>query len=388
MIALKGMLTVERVAIIGLGQTTYEREKTEETCADLVFEAVTKALEDAKIRMEDIDNVVTVSNDFWDGRTISSMAITEACGSYGKSVSTVEGDGTFGALYGLMRTLSGSFRTTLVVAHCKGSEGSNHLITNAIFNPVYERILGLDSISSSALQARRYMDKYGIIQEQCALVSVKNHKNARHNPFAQIAMDITVEDVMKSRMLSDPIKLLDASPISDGACAIILAEERMAKKVTTKPIWVKGVGHSADAHNLGDRDLAEPDALIKAAKKAYDMAGIREPFKAIDVAEIYDAFSYQELLWSEGLGFCERGRGGALIESGATEHDGDLPINPSGGVLSAHPVLVAGLARIAEIALQLREEGGERQVEGAGVGLAHGINGACGQAHCVWILEK
>ena len=379
---------MERVAIIGIGQTKYERSKRGETFADLVFEVVTKALEDAGIGIEDIDNVVTVSNDFWDGRTISSMAVTDACGAYGKNVSTVEGDGTFGAFYGLMRILSGSFRSTLVVAHCKGSEGSNHLITNAMFNPIYERIIGLDSISSSALQARRYMEKYGVTEEQCALVSVKNHRNALKNPFAQIAMDITVQDVMRSTMLSDPIKLLDASPISDGACAIILAKEEMAKKVATKPVWVKGIGHSADAYNLGDRDLAEPEALIRAAKKAYQMAGIQEPFREIDVAEIYDAFSYQELLWSEGLGFCERGEGGGLIESGATDMGGDLPINPSGGVISAHPVLVAGLARIAEITIQLRGDGNGRQVDGAKVGLAHGINGPCGQAHCVWILEK
>jgi len=379
---------MERVAIIGIGQTKYERSKRGETFADLVFEVVTKALEDAGIGIEDIDNVVTVSNDFWDGRTISSMAVTDACGAYGKNVSTVEGDGTFGAFYGLMRILSGSFRSTLVVAHCKGSEGSNHLITNAMFNPIYERIIGLDSISSSALQARRYMEKYGVTEEQCALASVKNHRNALKNPFAQIAMDITVQDVMRSTMLSDPIKLLDASPISDGACAIILAKEEMAKKVATKPVWVKGIGHSADAYNLGDRDLAEPEALIRAAKKAYQMAGIQEPFREIDVAEIYDAFSYQELLWSEGLGFCERGEGGGLIESGATDMGGDLPINPSGGVISAHPVLVAGLARIAEITIQLRGDGNGRQVDGAKVGLAHGINGPCGQAHCVWILEK
>lgn len=379
---------MERIAIIGIGQTKYEREKKGETVSDLVFEAVTKALNDAKIGIKEIDNVVTVSNDFWDGRTISSMAVTDACGSYGKNVSTVEGDGTFGAFYGLMRTLSGSFRSTLVVAHCKGSGGSNHLITNSIFNPIYERAIGLDSISSSALQARRYMEKYGITEEQCAFASVKNHKNAKDNPFSQIAMDISVEDVMNSKMLSDPIKLLDSSPISDGACAIVLADEQMAKRVTTRPVWVKGVGHSADAYNLGDRDLAEPDALIRAAKKAYDMAGIQEPFREIDVAEIYDAFSYQELLWSEGLGFCERGMGGRLIESGKTTKNGMLPINPSGGVLSAHPVLVAGLARIAEITIQLRGEGSGRQVDGAKIGLAHGINGACGQAHCVWILES
>ena len=378
---------MKRIGIIGVGQTRYERMKTEDTYADLIFEATVKALDDARLGIDDIDNVITISNDFWDGRTISSMAITDACGSYGKNVSTVEGDGTFGALYGLMRILSGAFRTTLVVAHCKGSEGSNHFITNAMFNPIYERMIGLDSISSSALQARRYMEKYNITEEQCAMVSVKNHKNAFNNPFAQLAMNITVEDVLKSKMLSDPIKLLDASPISDGACAIILAEEEIAKKGPKRPVWIRGVGHFAEAYNLGDRDLAEPLSLIRAAKKAYTMAGITEPFKEIDVAEIYDAFSYQELLWSEGLGFCKKGGGGRLIESGATEMDGELPINPSGGVLSAHPVLVAGLARIAEITIQLRGEAEARQVHRARVGLAHGINGACGQAHCVWILE-
>jgi acetyl-CoA C-acetyltransferase len=249
-------------------------------------------------------------------------------------------------------------------------------------------MLGLDSISSSALQARAYMDRYGITEEQCAKVSVKNHKNAKNNPNAQLAMDITVKDVMKSRMLASPIKLFDCSPISDGACAIILANEKRAKKITNKPVWVKGVGHCAEAYHLGDRDLADPIALKAAAKKAYSMAGIKNPFKEIDVAEIYDAFSYMELLWMEGMGFCEPGKAGQLIDKGATEMNGQLPVNPSGGVLSAHPVMVAGLVRIAEAALQIRGDAGKMQVDSAKTALAHGINGPCGQSHCVWILGK
>src|SRR5512137_864876 len=138
---------MDRIAIIGIGQTKYERAKKGETFADMVFDAATNALEDAGLTISDIDNVVTVSNDFWDGRTISSMAVMDACGSYGKNVSTVEGDGTFGALYGAMRIWSGSFGTTLVVAHSKGSEGSPFLITNAMFDPFYHRPLGLDAIS-------------------------------------------------------------------------------------------------------------------------------------------------------------------------------------------------------------------------------------------------
>jgi acetyl-CoA C-acetyltransferase len=343
-------------------------------------------LDHAGIGIDKIDNVISASNDFWDGRTISSMAINDACGSYDKNISCVEGDGTFAAFYGMTRILSGSYNTTLVVAHCKGSESDSAHITNAIFDPIYVRSLGLDAITSSALQARRYMDRYGITEEQCALVSVKNHGNAFNNPYAQLPLKITVEDVKKSRMLADPIKLLDTSPISDGACAIVLARETYAKKMTKQPVWIRGVGYCADAYHLGDRDLAECKALEDAAERAYRMANIRDPRKEIDVVELYDAFSYQELLWTEGLGLCGHGEGGKLVESGATSMEGDIPVNPSGGLLSAHTVTVAGLVRIAEAVLQLCGEANRRQINEAKTALAHGINGPCGQSHCVWVL--
>jgi acetyl-CoA C-acetyltransferase len=379
---------MERVGIVGVGQTKYERRKKGDTFADMIFEATSKALQDARMTIKDVDNVVTVSNDFWDGRTISSMAVMDACGAYEKNVSTVEGDGTFGVLYGMMRILSGSFGTTLVAAHCKGSESVSSLITNGMFDPIYQRALGLDAITSSALQARAYMNKYGISEEQCARVSVKNHGNAQNNPFAQLPLNIAVKDVMASRMLADPIKLLDASPISDGAAAVILAGEERAKKITSKPVWIRGIGHCAEAYFLGDRDLAECPSLEAAAKKAYGMAGITNPLKEIDVAEIYDAFSYMELLWSEGLGFCPKGQGGKFIDSGKSRMEGELPTNPSGGVLSAHAVLVAGLARVSECVLQLRGDAGARQVGGVKTAVAHGINGPCGQSHCVIVLSK
>lgn len=375
---------MERAAVIGVGQTKYEREK-DGILAELVYEATTNALDDAGMKIEDIDNVVTISNDFWDGRTISCMAVADAAGCYGKDGTTVECDGTFGAFYGLMRTLSG-YDTTLVVAHSKVSEGNARTISNAAFDPLYDRILGLDAVSSSALQARAYMKRFGVTEEQCALVSVKNHKNAKNNPHAQLPLDIAVEDVMKSPKLADPIKLLDASPISDGACAVIFATEEKAEKWAKKPIWVKGVAHCTDAYHLGERDLTYSEALERAAQKAYQMAGITNALRQIDVAEAYDAFSYMELMWYEALGFCGKGEGGKLIESGKTNMGGELPVNPSGGVLSAHSVLVAGLARIAEAVLQLRAEAGKRQVPGAKIALAHGINGICAQQHCVWIL--
>jgi len=379
---------MDRVAIIGVGQTKYERRKKAETFADMVYEVTVKALEDAGLTIKDIDNVVTVSNDFWDGRTISSMAIQDACGSRHKDISTVEGDGLFGVFYGAMRILSGSFATTLVVAHMKGSESRMNLITNAMFDPIYTRMLGLDAITSAAMQARSYMDRFGITEEQCAKVSVKNHGNAKRNPLAQLPMDITVEDVMASRMLSDPVKLLDASPITDGAAAVILANGQAAAKVKATPVWLKGVGHCSDAYHLGDRDLSRSPALAAAAKKAYAMAGIRNPLEQIDVAEVYDAFSYQELMWLEGLGFCEEGGAGRITDKGVTQMNGKLPVNPSGGCLSAHAVMVAGLARLIEAALQVRGAAGRRQVAGCRTALAHGINGPCGQSHCVMIVGQ
>lgn len=378
---------MDRVAIVGVAQTKYQSYNPA-SHAELSYEVTRDALEDAGMTIEDVDNTVTVCNDFWDGRTISSMAITEATGSHRVPTTNVEGDGTYGALMGLMRILSGHHRVTLVVAQSKASEGIPSVITNAMFDPLYERMLGIDAVSSAALQMRQYMSKYGVTEEQCARVSVKNHRNARNNPYAHLPLDISVEDVLRSRILADPIKLLDASPVSDGACAIVMADESVAKKRGKRAVWIEGVGHCADAYHLGDRDLGESPALEAAARRAYGMAGVSDPMKDIDVAELYDAFSYMELMWMEGLGFCHQGEAGAVIDRGVTEMKGRLPVNPSGGVLSAHAVQVAGLARIAEAVLQLRGEAGARQVDGAKMALAHGIEGACGQGHCVFVLGR
>ena len=378
---------MERVAVIGVGQTKYEQGKRD-TFHELVWEVTNKALDDAGITVNDVANVVSVSSDFWDGRTISSMAISDTSGAFGKDISTVEGDGTFGVLYGMMRILSGSFGTTLVVAHHKGTESNMKGITNTAFDPLVERRLGLDAVSAAAMQARRYMTVSGATERQFAMVSVKNHGNAMGNPYAMLPMEITVDDVMDSQMLATPLKKLDCSPVTDGAAAMVLAAEREAKKLSTgkKRVWLNGVGHCTDAYRLGDRDLADTRALKAAAGKAYAMAHVSRD--EIDVAEVYDAFSYMEPLWLEGLGFCEDGTGPECVERGYFDPGGKLPVNPSGGRLSANPVQVAGLAGMIECVLQIRGEAGKRQVRGARKALAHGINGICGQSHCVWILGK
>ena len=377
---------MDKAAIAGVAQTKYERRKKDQIFADMVFDVTRAALDDAGLSINDIDNVVTVSNDFYDGRTISGMAVGDACGAEDKNISTVSGDGSFGAFYGLMRVLSG-YKATLVVAHYKGSEGDVKITTNGMFDPVFHRHLGLDAISSSALQANAYMTRYGISEEDIAKVSVKNHGNAKNNPFAQLPLDITVADVMKSRKIAEPLKLLDCCPVSDGAAAIIIVNEEIAGKCKKKPVWVKGVSHCCEEYFLGDRDLANPVALKAAASRAYAMAGIKNPLEDISVAEILEPFSYMEPLWLEGLGFCESGAGAKLIDKGVTVMGGKLPVNPSGGALSANPILVAGLARLIEAALQVRGEAGARQVKNVNNALAHGFNGPCGQSHCVWVVS-
>ena len=378
---------MDRTAIIGVGMTKIEAEKKGQTFADMAWEAVNRALDDAGMSIDDIDNVVTTSSDFWDGRTISLMAVGDASGAATKNISCVEGDGTFGAFYANARALSGSYSTTLVTGHSKGSQCVSSLITNASFDPIYERELGMDMITACAMQANAYMHRTGLKPEEMALVSVKNHGNALQNPMALLPMNITVGDVLASEMIADPLHKLDCSPVSDGCCAVIIAHETAATKFRQKPVWIRGLSFCTDSFFFGDRDLARSSALAEAAKKAYSMAGIKDPKKEIDVVELYDAFTYQELLWLEEMGLAEYGKAAGLLRAGEFNVDGRMPVNPSGGLLAGHPVIAAGLYRIAEIVLQLRGDAGGHQVRKAKTGLAHGVNGLCGQSHCVWVLD-
>lgn len=376
----------ERVGILAVGQTRYQPDRSDVSEGELAYEAIKPVLEETGLTLSDIDSAVTCSQDFWDGRTISNMNVQHVVGAHMGHEDKVAEDGINAVYVGMAQILSGHQDIVLVVSHTKESQAEKSLVENAAFDPALMRQLGLDFLTAAAMQARRYMYKYGITAEQCAKVAVKNRGNAKNNPFAQEPLEITVEDVLNSKMLSSPIRRLDTKPISDGACAMILSTEKKAKKLVKKPVWILGASNCYETHYLGDRDLAECDALMKAAKKAYSMAGIKNPLREIDIAEISEEYTYQELMWMEGLGFCDRGEGGRLIDRGVTRMNGKLPVNPSGGVLSGNPVGVSGITRVAEAVLQLRGQAGQRQVKGAGTALAHGVTGICGQHHGVMIL--
>jgi acetyl-CoA C-acetyltransferase len=355
----------------------------------MTYEAVRKALDDAGLSVaKDIDNTVTCSHDIWDGQTISNIGVTDVVGGHLRDEEKTAMDGSTAAYYAAIGILSGEFNCTLVVAHTKMSQTDRNIVNNTAFDPIYSRLLGLDFTSAAALQARRYLWKRGFSEQQVAHVTVKNLANAMRNPVAHNKGRYTPADVLNSPVVAAPIRLMDIAPDSDGAVALIMASEDRAKAITDKPVWVMGLGTCYDAHYLGDRDLADCWALERAAGMAYRMAGLRDPAAEIDVIELGDEFSYQELLWLEGLGICGPGEAARLNEAGFTSLHGKLPVNPSGGLLGGVPTNVAGLNSVAEAARQLRGEAGEYQVAGARIAVAQGHSGACGQHQCVLVLGR
>jgi acetyl-CoA C-acetyltransferase len=287
-----------------------------------------------------------------------------------------------------MRIASGHYDTALVLGLCKGSENpATDLCTHFFTDPFYQRQIGLNETFAAALQMRQYLDRYSVTEEQCARVVVKNLGNALRNPYAQVKKKVSVDEVMDSARILDPLKEMECAPQSEGMVALLLASEDKARELTDRPVWFKGWGSSLDTSYLGDRDLLDSQLRIAAAR-AYTMAGIENPREQIDVAEISEPYAFQELLWCEELGFCPRGEGGTFIESGATEVNGDIPVNPSGGVLAMNPYVSRGLYRLCEVALQIKGQAGERQLDReVRTGLAHGTQGFAGQFHAVAIVE-
>jgi len=232
-----------------------------------------------------------------------------------------------------------------------------------------------------------HMAKYGTTREQLAQVAVKNHHNGSKNPRAQFPMEITVEGVINSVKVADPINILDCSPITDGAAAVVLVPADKAKNFGSKaPVKIVGVGHATDTIALHARkNLAELAAAEKAAATAYGMAG-KKP-SDIDVCEVHDCFTIAEIMATEALGFFEKGKGGPAVEAGDTAIGGKIPVNTSGGLKSkGHPVGATGVAQVVEIVEQLRGEGGERQVKGARTGMTQNMGGT-GASSVVHILE-
>jgi len=360
-----------KVGVVGAGMTRFVRRSLE-TGKELAWEAARTALESAELTMDDIDAVcIGTAPDAFDGVHMKGEYLAGGAGGWNKPVirSYVGGGtGVFCAVQGWYHVASGMFDRVLVVAEEKMSSAMPHaqgaFIT--IFDNITERPLGPNLLWIFALEMNRYMTTYGIEKADIARVAVKNKRNAAGHPAAQLGRaDITVEDVLASEVLAWPVQRLDVSPVSDGAVAIVMAAEDVAKRTCDKPVWVEGVGWNLDTAYWTNRDLAYPGYVERAARMAYDMAGITEPRRQIDIVEPYDPFDYKELHHLEGLLLFDKGKAPEAVRDGVLDRDGDLPSCPSGGLLGVgNPIAAAGLMKVAELFWQLRGEAGARQVPG------------------------
>ncbi len=363
-------MRMRRVAVVGAGMTKFVRRALE-TADELAWQATKMALDSCGLTLDDIDAVASgTAPDAFDGVHMNSEYLCPGSGGWNKPFIRCYvggGTGVMAVIHGWYHVASGLFDTCLVVCEEKMSSCQPHpqgaFLT--IFDHTLERPLGPNLLWIFAMEMNAYMQRYGLSHRDIALVTVKNRQNAKDHPCALLGEDITVDDVLNSEVMAWPVRRLDVSPISDGAVAIVLASDKVAHRLTDKPVWIEGVGWSLETAYWTNRDLSYPQQVEEAARMAYQMAGITEPRKQIHIVEPYDPFDYKELHHLEGLLLADKGKAPEMTALGITRRDGDLPVCPSGGLLGVgNPIAAAGLMKVAELFWQLRGEAGARQVPG------------------------
>jgi acetyl-CoA acetyltransferase len=357
--------------------------KREESLPDIFFEAFQNTALDKDL--ESIEAVYVGSmnpEEFIDYGNISAI-ITDRLNLEAPSfrIETASSTGAATFHVAAQAIASGHYETVLAIA----GEKMTHLptprvsrILSKVLSPD-ERRYGATMPALAAMVTRGYMHKFNLDRETLALVAQKSHHNGSLNPYAHFQKEVSLEKILKSRIVSDPLRVYDCAPISDGAAAAILTSKKTTVRVT-------GLGHGSDTLSLQDRNsLMEFKATQRAAKMAYDMARLKPD--DMDVAELHDAFTIFEIIDSEDMGFFKQGEAGKAVKQDLTSLNGDLPINTSGGHKArGHPVGASGLAQIVEVFWQLKGEAQKRQVDGAKIGLTQSIGGLANN-NFVTILE-
>jgi acetyl-CoA C-acetyltransferase len=377
------------VAIIGVGCTEFG-ELWDKSFREIFVEAGVSAIEDANVQGGKID-ALYVGN-MSGGRFIEQEHLGALIADYSGLASLhipstrVEAACASGGLalrQGIIAVASGYHDIVIAGGAEKMTDVGVETTTDALAAAAdreWEGIMGATFPGLYAMIARLHMHKYGTKQEQLAAVAVKNHHNGTMNPKAQFQNEISIETVLNSVMVADPLRVFDCSPITDGGSAVVLAPAEIAHKFTDTPIYVKASAQASGTISLHDRpDITTIDATVAAANWAYKMA--KTTPKDIDFAEVHDCFTIAEICAIEDLGFVKKGEGGKAAESGLTAIGGKIPINPSGGLKACgHPVGATGVKQAVEITLQLRGEAGKRQIDGAEIGLTHNVGGSGGTA--------
>jgi acetyl-CoA C-acetyltransferase len=383
------------VSIVGVGLTEFG-EHWEKNFKELIAEAGIKAIEDSGLHRKDIqavyggcmasgrfigqEHIGALIADQLGLNPIASTRVEAACASGGVALRN-----------GYLAVASGMYDVIAVGGVEKMTEVSTEdagFALGGAGDQETELFMGASFPALYALMARAHMHKFGTTEEQLAAVAVKNHKNAENNPYAQFRKAVTIEEVMNSGYVASPLKLLDCSPITDGAAAVIMCSTEYAKKMKLdKAVEIIASAQTSDTLALASRkNLYEIPAAKLAAEQAYKQAGVTA--KDIDFAEVHDCFTIAEIMAIEALGFCKLGEGGKFTEQGNTQIDGQIPINTSGGLKGkGHPVGATGVAQAIEAYLQLNNMAGKRQVKGAEIGLTHNVGGS-GATATIHIFRK
>jgi acetyl-CoA C-acetyltransferase len=378
----------ELAAVVGIGQTQLAAKRIDVSMAGLIREAAQRALDDAECSWKDIDAVVLgKAPDMFEGVMMPELFLHDAIGGAYKPMLRVHTAGSVGGSTGIVAASlvqAGIHDRVLCVAFEKQSE-SNATWALSISMPFsVATVAGAGGYFAPLI--RGYIRRSGAPEDTGIRVAVKDRQNALKNPYAHLKLpDISFEMVANSPMLWDPIRYLETCPSSDGACALVIARESIAKRSAKPVAWIHATEMRSEPTMFSGRDQVMPRATLDNAASLYKKAGISNPRKELDCAEIYVPFSWYEPMWMEGMLITEKNQGWKMTYEGATALTGDFPVNMSGGVLSSNPIGASGLLRFAESALQVRGMAGEHQVDGAKKALGHAYGGGS-QYFSTWIV--
>ncbi|MHB1854320.1 MAG: thiolase domain-containing protein [Acidimicrobiales bacterium] len=365
----------ERCAVIGIGQTHFKKRRDDVSMPGLLREAIDRALEDAELSIGDIDAVVIgKAPDAFEGVVMPEIFLADAVGATGKPLLRVHTAGSVGGstfIVGAHHVITGIHDRVLAVSWEKQSEG------NAQWGLAGGRSGGIGAGGAFAPWIRAYIEESGAPEYIGWMVAVKDRRNAAKNTYAHLKMpDITLETVKESPMLWDPLRFHESCPSSDGACAVVLTNQAGARRSSKPAAWIDALSVRSELGQFPGRNPVRPQAGVECAHDVYRQAGITDPRREIDMAELYVPFSWYEPMWLEGHDIAGPGEGWKMVDSGETDIGGAFPVNPSGGVLSTNAIGASGMVRFAEAAMQIRGTAGEHQIDGVRTSLAQAYGGA------------
>ncbi len=383
---------MREVAIVGVGCTGFKSVTPEVSYKEMMFEAATRAYQDAGniSPRKDIDAFISVAEDYWEGFSIFDEFVPDQLGAVLRHLFTVSGDSIIGLATAYMLIKTGHFDVVALESHGKPSDILTlYDVVSFAMDPILNRPLGGHPFYVAGMEMTRFLCETGNTREQCAMVVAKNKGNALGNPYAAYGAQVDVDDVLTSDPYFYPLNKLDISQPADGGIVMVLASDEVAPKLNDNPVWVRGVGWACETPSLETRCWSDAVYARISADMAYKKAGIGTPSVEVDFAEVDDLFSFKELQHVEALRLCRTGEAGTLIEEGISRIDGYLPINPSGGNLGMGWALEAsGMQRLLEVVRQLRGEVGNRQLSDVEVGVAQSWRGVPTATGAVAVLSN